>query len=323
MRGLPLAVAMILAACSAGTLAVVDPTVAWAKPKKAGKTEPEPEPEKKPEPAPKVERPKLEIATCPPEDLALLDGAALVKFLEARCRTLRVPEGAAPTEVGDDEMVVAICSSRAAGAAGAREALEPKSCGLEAAVQIDGGKHLKLGADGELALSLRTAKIVRDGELTSGASMTLVASAADQTLRSPLLFRRAVEGYGHGRVVWFPLPMLTTDLSSGGGGYRLGLTPIAVAVGAKWHPATGSRGYVGASLFGAWNLLIPNDAQTLTNGTAVRVNYKAVGGGLLLDASGFFGIGAGIGHTFTSDARTDFRMWLYIGPRLLFGLNEL
>jgi hypothetical protein len=263
---------------------------------------------------------RLEIATCAPEDLAPLDGATLAKLVETRCRTLRIPEGAAPTEIGDDEMLVALCTRREASA---REAIDPKACGLEASVQLDGGKTFKLGADGELALSLRTAKVVRDGALASGAAMTLVASAGEQSLRAPLTFRRSVEGYAQGRVAWLPMPMLTTDFSREAGGYRLGITPVAVGLGLKWFPATGSSGYVGLSAFGAWNLLIPNDTQTLTNGTSVRVNYKAVGAGLLLDASGYFGVGAGFGRTFTTDTRTDFRMWFYIGPRLLSAFHEL
>jgi len=296
-----------------------------AKPKKPAKPEPKPEPEPKAEPAPekKAEKPKLEIATCPPEDLAVLDAAAVVKFVEGRCRTLRVPEGAAPTEIGDDEMFVAVCTRREGGT---REAIEPKSCELEASVTIllpDGAKTMKLGADGDLALALRTAKVARDASPSNGTSLTLVATAGDQSLHSPLIFRRASEAYGHGRVIWFPLPMLTTDFSSAANGYRLGITPIAVALGWKWFPSATSRGYVGASVFGAWNLLVPNDTQTLSNGTGVRINYKAVGGGLLLDGAGFFGVGVGVGHTFTTDARTDFRMWFYFGPRLLFGLNEL
>lgn len=310
---------IVLAAIFVSSPAAI-PDAHAAKPKKPAKPEPEPEPKPEPKPEKKPEKPKLEIATCPPEDLAVLDAPGVVKLVEGRCRTLRVPEGAAPTQIGDDEMLVAICVRREGGS---REALEPKSCGLEASVLIEGGKVMKLGADGDLALSLRTAKIARDASPSNGTLVTLTATAEDQTLHSPLVFRRSSEGYGHGRVVWFPLPMLTTDFSAASNGYRLGITPIAVAAGWRWFPSGSSQGYFGASLFAAWNLLVPNDTQTLSNGTGVRINYKAIGSGLLLDASGFVGIGAGLGHTFTTDSRTDFRMWFYIGPRLLFGLNEL
>lgn len=311
------------AACLLAWLGATHPFVPEAhaaKPKKPSKPEPEPEKPSKPEPEKKVEKAKLEIASCPPADLAVLEPSAIVKFVEGRCRTLRVPDGAAPTDMSDDEMLVAICTRREGGE---RVATSPKSCGLEASVQVDGGKTLRLGADGDSALSLRTAKVVRDASLANGASLTLSATAEDQTLHSPLVFRKGSEGYGNGRVIWFPMPMLTTDFTAKSSGYRLGITPIALGLGWKWFPSAGSRGYFGASLFGAWNLLVPNDTQTLSNGTTVRINYKAIGGGLLLDASGWIGVGAGVGHTFTSDARTDFRMWFYIGPRLLFGLNEI
>lgn len=323
---------LFAAAVIVAPVLAVGPTPALAaKPKKPPATKPkveaEPAPDLAPDaPKPKTEKARLEIAACPPEDLAQLEAAALVTFLEKRCRNLKVPETSAPTEIADDEMLVALCTRK--GDSG-REAIEPKECGLEASVHVDSGKTLKLGADGDLALALRTAKLGRDAALSNGTTMTLVVAGAekaiveDKPVRSPLVWRRPFEAYGNGRVVWFPLPMFTTDLSSSPGGYRIGVTPVAVALGWKWFPSGSSRGYVGASAFAAWNLLVPNDTQTLSNGTTVRINYQALGAGLLLDASGWFAIGAGVGRTFTTDSRTDFRMWLYFGPRLLSGLNEL
>jgi hypothetical protein len=152
----------------------------------------------------------------------------------------------------------------------------------------------------------------------NGAALTLVVDAQGQpSVRAPLAWRRASEGYAAGRWLWFPLPMLTSDLSSSPQGYRLGVSPIAAAAGLKVFPSTTSRGYFGLSAFVAWNLLVPNDTQTLSNGTQVRINVKAFGGGALFDASGWVALGLGLGHTFTTDARTDFRVWLYFGPRLL------
>ncbi|MGZ3420700.1 MAG: hypothetical protein ACXWUG_30250 [Polyangiales bacterium] len=278
----------------------------------------EPEPPKK---EPPKAKPRVEIGACPPESLSEMEGTALVTFLRKRCRNLKVPEDAAPTEIGDDESLVAICVQP--GAQGEEtEAVEPKTCELKATVEIEGQAPHPLVPDGDLALVLRTARLTRS--LHHGSAFALVASSAGETeaktIRSPLVFKKAVEGYGP-IWVWMPMPMFTTDFSSSPQGYRFGITPLAVAVGGKLHPGS-SRAYFGLSAFLAWNLLVPNDTQTLSNGTGVRINYKAIGTGVLFDGSGWVGLGLGIGHTFTTDARTDFRSWFYLGPRLLFGLNE-
>lgn len=279
------------------------------------------EPSPPPKPPPPKPKARVEIGACPAESLSEIEADALVTFLRKRCRNLKVPEGSAPTEMGDDESLVALCVQP--GESGeAPEAVEPKSCEMTAVVELEGPSH-KLVPDGDLALVLRTARLSKS--LGHGAHFTLVAStsgenAETKTIRSPLIFKKPFEGYGP-IWVWMPLPMFTTDFSSSAQGYRFGITPLAVAVGGKIHPGS-SSGYFGISAFLAWNILVPNDTQTLSNGTTVRINYKAIGTGVLLDASGFVALGLGLGHTFTTDSRTDFRTWFYLGPRLLFGLNE-
>jgi hypothetical protein len=302
------------------------PQLAEGARKKATKPKPappaptsEPAPPPKP-PAPKVKA-RLEIGACPAESLSEMEADVLVTFLRKRCRNLKVPEGSTPTEIGDDESLVALCVQP--GESGEEpEAVEPKSCELTAIVELDGPPH-KLVPDGDLALVLRTARLSKS--LAHGSSFTLVAStggenAETKAVRSPLIFKKPLEGYGP-IWLWMPLPMFTTDFSSSARGYRFGITPLAVAVGGKLHPGSSSA-YFGLSAFLAWNILVPNDTQTLSNGTTVRINYKAMGAGVLLDASGYVGLGLGLGHTFTTDSRTDFRTWFYLGPRLLFGLNE-
>ena len=314
----------------------------WA-PKKVTKPAPKPKPTPTPSvaptpsptpppPPPPPEKPaektpaKVEFAACPTESLQELEAAALETFVRKRCRNLRVPSGAAPTEIGNDEMLVAICVRD-------KEAIETQECGLKGHVQLASGENgpgsVTLVADGELAISLKTSKIEKLASPSNGTAMTLVvvtsaASGGDdgKTARSPLVWRRAQDPYGHGAYIWFPLPMLTTDFSASPSGYRLGVTPLAVAAGTRFYPSPTSHAYFGVSAFVAWNLLVPNDTQTLSNGTTVRINYKAFGLGVLLDAAGYVSIGVGLGHTFTSDARTDFRTWIYFGPRLLGALTD-
>ncbi len=289
------------------------------------------------EPPPPGVPPKLrvEYATCPAldgaGDLAEHDAESLVEHLRRRCRNLRVPEGAAPTEIGEDELIVALCVREGAdpGEELTIEAVAPKTCGLHATVApISAGKApISLVKNGELALSLRTSQLSKQLDLLNATELALVVgfddAGAPRTERSPLIFRRVVEGYGSGKLVWFPMPMFTTDFSSSREGYRLGISPLAIALGLRFHPSGSSRAYIGTSAFVSWNLLVPNDTQTLSNGTFVRVNYKALGTGLLFDASGWIGVGVGLGRTFTTDARTDLRTWLYLGPRLLKLFTDL
>ena len=272
-------------------------------------------------PAAKPDAPQklvVEMGACPREALSDLDGAGLVSMMRKRCRNLKVPEGSAPTDISDDDMIVVLCVKDVDGG---QEATEVKECGLKAHLTAEGAPTVAIQNDGESALVLRADKIDKSAHPKNGAPMTLVVTWSGKGLdgtgaRSPLAFRRPMEGYAGGRWIWIPAPMLTTDLTwASPTGYRFGITPLAVAAGPKW--AIGARGYFGASLFVAWNLLVPNDTTTLSNGTGVRLNPKAVGAGVLLDASGYLGVGVGVGHTFTSDARTDLRFWLYFGPRLL------
>lgn len=275
--------------------------------------------EEKKKPPPK--KPRVELAVCAVEDLAELEPKALLKLLK-KCRSLKGKESA--TELADDQMLVAVCVHK--GEDG-EEPVEAKECGLHATVTVEGAAALSLGADGDFALALRASKIIKETKPGNGTTAELVATqdpgeGEPKTTKASLVFHSGGEAYGHGRVIWFPLPMFTTDFSSSTKGYRLGITPIAIAAGYKWFPSSASSGYFGASAFVAWNLLIPNDTQTLSNGTFVRVNYKAFGAGVLLDAAGYFAVGLGVGKTFTTDSRTDFRTWFYFGPKLLFGLNE-
>lgn len=342
-RALPL-LTITLALVGAGAAQGVLSAAHAAKPKKpAAKPKPPADVKAEPEPTAPVEAPasksvapklRVEYATCPADSLGeelLREGESLVEHVRGRCRNLRVPEGAAPTEIGEDEVLVALCVREGAdpGEEVTIEAVSPKTCGLSANVApVSAGKApIALAKEGELALSLRTARLPKAFELLNATELAMVVGfdegATRRTERSPLIFRRVVEGYGSGKLLWFPMPMLTTDFSSSPEGYRLGISPIAIGLGLRFHPSGGSRAYIGTSAFVSWNLLVPNDTQTLSNGTFVRVNYKAVGTGILLDASGFVGVGLGLGRTFTTDARTDFRMWFYLGPRLLKVFSDL
>lgn len=312
----PLLVAASLPlAVLAATLAAT-PTAVAAPAKKPAPT-PTPAPPPPPPPPPPAPKLTVEFGACPREPLSELDGAGLAAMMRKRCRNLKVPEGSAPTDIADDDMIVVLCTKEVAGG---HEAIEVKQCGLKAQVAGE-GVVVPVGPDGEFALALRADRIDRTAHPIHGAPLTLHVTWSGKGLegseaRAPLAFRRGFEGYGGGRWVWIPAPMLTTDLTwASPRGYRLGLTPLAVAAGGKF--AVGARGYVGTSVFVAWNLLVPNDVTTLSNGTGVRLNYRAFGGGLLLDAAGWVSVGVGVGHTFTSDARTDLRFWLYLGPKLL------
>jgi hypothetical protein len=261
----------------------------------------------------------VELAACPADSvLDALEPKALVTLVRKKCRTLKVPATATPTEISRDDLLVAICVRSG-------EPIAPKDCNLAASLLVasgDGVSALQFVEDGDLALSLTTSRIDKAASPDNGTRFTLMGGIeGGKQYRAPLVWSAPFRGYGHGIWLWFPLPMLTTDLSSSPQGYRLGITPIAVAVGGKIAPSGLSTAYIGMSAFAAWNLLVPNDTQTLSNGTQVRINYKAVGGGLLLDGSGFVSLGLGVGHTFTTDARTDFRLWLYFGPRLLGALG--
>lgn len=276
--------------------------------------------EKKPPPPPK-KPPRVELAVCAVEDLAELEGAALLKLLK-KCKSLHGKDTA--TEIGRDEMLVAVCVHKTADG---DEAVESKTCGLKSTVTAEGASSLSLGADGDLALAVRMTRVEKEASPSNGTKLEWLATQTPEegeprTVHHQLVFRSSSEGYGHGRVIWFPLPMLTTDFSSSAKGYRLGITPVALAAGWKWYPSHSSQGYFGVSAFVAWNLLLPNDTTTLSNGTFVRVNYKAFGAGALFDAAGYFAVGVGVGKTFTTDNRTDFRTWIYFGPKLLGGLNE-
>jgi len=275
-------------------------------------------------PAPPEKKPaaKVEFGACPSEALNELDSEALVTFLHKRCRNLRVPENAAPTDLGNDETLVAICTRE-------KEAIETKECHLKAHVEPageEGAASVALSSDGDLAIALKTSKLEKSAKPANGALMTLVVSASGddaetKTAKSPLVWRKSQDPYGKGNYIWFPMPMFTTDFSAGPNGYRFGLSPIALAFGTRIYPSK-SRSYFGISAFAAWNVLIPNDTQTLSNGTTVRINYKAAGFGVLLDASGYVSLGVGVGKTFTTDSRTDFRTWIYFGPRLLGFLTD-
>lgn len=269
-----------------------------------------------------------EYAACPASiALDALDPETLVTQVRQRCRNLRVPANATPTEITPDDVLVAICVREVT-------AIAPAQCGMKVAAVVptsDGAStSVPLTPQGALSVALRASKVEALSELESGAPFSLAittqtasTSGLDlRTARSPLVFHRDFVAYGKGRWFWLPTPMLTSDLTSKAGGYRLGITPIAAAVGTRWYPTT-TRDYLGASLFVGWNLLVPNDTQSLTNGTSVRINYKAMGGGVLFDLAGFVGVGVGVGHTFTMDDRTDFRTWLYVGPRTLKFLGDL
>lgn len=269
-----------------------------------------------------------EYAACPASlALTALEPNALVAALRQRCRNLRVSPSAAATEIAPDDVFVAICVRD-------KTAIDARQCGmkLQAVVVAEGGAStsVPLVAEGELLLSLRASKVEAVTTLESGTPFSLAittqtsspAGLEIRNFRAPLVFHRDFRAYGAGRWLWLPMPMLTSDLSASKGGYRLGITPIAVAAGTRWFPGA-SRTYIGASVFVGWNLLVPNDTQSLTNGTQVRVNYKAFGGGVLFDLAGWLGVGVGVGHTFTADARTDLRTWLYVGPRTLKFLGDL
>jgi hypothetical protein len=277
----------------------------------------------------KKSKPNVELAMCAVADLAELEPAKLLKLLRKCKKVPVVKDGKDPTPLALDEeqMLVAVCTQKA-GDDDKDEAIESGACGLKATVKVEGGtKTLSFGADGDYAMALRNSKLVRDTKPTNGARIDITATATPdegepRTVNAVLIHHSTIESYSHGKLLWLPLPMLTTDFSSSREGYRLGITPLAIAAGWKWFPSPASTGYLGVSPFLAWNLLIPNDTQTLSNGTFVRINYKAFGAGVLLDASGWFAVGAGLGKTFTSDNRTDFRMWFYFGPKLLGALNE-
>lgn len=328
---------LILLASAAAVAAAFSAVPAHgAKPKKAPPPPPKPAPtvpttiidETKAEPAKpkKKSKPNIELAMCAVADLAELEPDKLLKLVR-KCRKL-AKEGKDPTPLDEEQMLVAVCTQKTGDEDSKDEAVEATTCGLKVTVKVEGQtKALSFGADGDYALALRNSKLVRDTKPANGAHIEVTATATpddgeSRTVTAALIHHTTFEAYSHGKLLWFPMPMLTTDFSSSREGYRLGITPIAVAVGWKWFPSPASTGYLGVSPFLAWNLLIPNDTQTLSNGTFVRVNYKAFGAGVLLDASGWFGVGAGLGKTFTSDNRTDFRMWFYFGPKLLGGLSE-
>ena len=261
----------------------------------------------------------VELAACPAATvLDALEPKALVTLVRKKCRTLKVSSSATPTEISTDDLLVAICVRSG-------DALTPKECNLAASLLVgtgDGVAALQFVDDGEHALSLTTRRIDRAASPDNGTRFTLMGGIeGGKQYRSPLVWSAPTRGYGHGLWFWFPLPMLTTDLSSSPQGYRFGITPLAVAVGAKLAPSGLSTAYVGTSAFVAWNVLVPNDTQTLSNGTQVRINFKALGAGVLVDGAGYVSLGVGVGHTFTTDARTDLRLWLYFGPRLLGALG--
>jgi hypothetical protein len=276
---------------------------------------------------PDVEGVHPEYAACPSTIvLTDLDPEGLVTAVRQRCLNLRVPPNAAPTEITSDDALVAICVRE-------RRAIEARQCGMKLQAVVvgdDGPTSIPLTPEGDLVLALRAEKLDAQRGLESGTPFSLTITTQTATpsgldvrnARSPLVFHRPMQPYGRGRWLWLPMPMLTTDFSSSPEGYRLGITPIAIGVGTRFYPWA-SRTYVGTSLFGAWNLLVPNDTQTLTNGTTVRVNYKALGAGVLFDLSGWIGVGVGVGHTFTTDHRTDFRTWFYVGPRILKLFGDL
>lgn len=253
----------------------------------------------------------VELAACPSSAKTKdLDGRELKRWLEKSCRSL-----AGGGDLSTDDLLVVACVRGG-------EAKPLASCGLKATLEVptsDGApKVLQLVAEGESALTLKTERVEKAASPPNGTPLTAVVEAEGQPpTRTLLAWHRGNEGYARGRWLWFPSPMLTTDLSSSPQGYRLGITPLAVAGGAKIFLSSSSRSYLGVSGFLAWNLLVPNDTQTLSNGTQVRINFKGFGGGALFDASGWIALGVGVGHTFTSDARTDLRFWIYFGPRLL------
>jgi len=293
---------------------VLGPSPLAAPAKKPPPPAPTPPPPPPPPPPPKL---SVEFGACPREPLSEIDGTGLVAMMRKRCRNLKVPDGSAATDIADDDLIVVLCVKQIEGG---HEAIEVKQCGLKAHVAGD-GSLVPIGSDGELALALRADRLEKTAHPANGAVLTLVVSWSGKGLetgeaRAPLSFRRSFEGYASGRWVWIPAPMITTDLTwASPRGYRFGITPLAVAAGGKFN--IGARAYFGTSVFVAWNLLVPNDVTTLSNGTGVRLNYRAFGAGLLLDAAGYLGLGVGVGHTFTTDARTDLRFWLYFGPRLL------
>ncbi len=284
--------------------------------------------ETKTEPAKPKKKAKsnIELAMCAVEDLAELEPEKLLKLLR-KCRKL-TRDGKETTPLDEEKMLVALCTQKTGDEDSKDEPIEATTCGLKVTVKVEGAtKSLSFGADGDYALALRNTKLVRDAKPENGARIEVTATATPEDLESKtvtavLIHHTSAEVYSHGKLLWLPLPMLTTDFSSSREGYRLGITPLAIAGGWKWFPSAASTGYLGVSPFLAWNLLIPNDTQTLSNGTFVRINYKAFGAGLLFDASGWFAVGAGVGKTFTSDNRTDFRMWFYFGPKLLGALGD-
>ncbi|MFI5300331.1 MAG: hypothetical protein ACHREM_19765 [Polyangiales bacterium] len=273
---------------------------------------------------PTVGAPRVEFAACS-KHVALTDieGGPLFEGVRHGCRNLKVPEGATATSVEGSDLLVLLCVRE-------REAIDPAACGARAVVEMSTDGALtatSFAPRGDLALVLDLGALEsRAGsDLENGSPLRLVVTTSSSSeagietraLHTALVWRHPWRGYGHGRGLWLPMPMLTSDLSSSAAGYRLGITPIAIGLGTRWFPSPSSRGYVGVSAFAGWNLLVPNDTQTLSNGTFVRINYEAVGGGVLFDASGWFGLGVGVGHTFTTDSRTDLRGWFWVGPRIL------
>ncbi len=279
------------------------------------------EPPSEPSTAPKKRAPThVELAICPREALTDLDGEGLVLHVRKRCRSLRGSGPAAPIVVDREDTVVAICVNE-------KEAIEPAQCTLGAAVSVEGANPavaVALALEGELALSLPIAVPADKGSLRNGAELTVTAQSTgwedelkvERLARGSLRFRRSVDAYGNGVSLWLPPPMFTSDFSLAANGYRFGITPISLASGFRVYPGAG-RFYLGFSAFVGWNLLIPNDVTTLSATTRVHVNYEAIDGGLLFDLGGYVDLGAGVGHTFTSDARTDFRAFVGVGPKLL------
>ncbi len=353
MRRTTVTCVVFLAAASLSTPADAAPKKKPPKPAATPDPPPSEKPDEKTEKAEKAEKPEktekpakseksgksgpiggVRAYVCPDgTSIDVLEPKTFLTFLSKKCHPIGRKKEA--TTIDGDERIVVVCvpgggSDGSDGDEKPTDVDEIASCGVKGTIargedDAEGNASARLSGDGDLALSIKAPRLAKALTPSNGVVLTLTLTKGDAQDRLTLVYRTSVEGYGHGLYVWLPLPMLTTDFTFSGqntSGYRLGVSPFALAVGAKFFPSPTSSAYVGLSAFGAWNLVVPNDTQTLSNGTQVRINYKAAGGGLLFDASGWVGIGVGVGHTFTSDARTDFRGWLYFGPRLLEALTD-
>ena len=111
----------------------------------------------------------VELAACPADSvLDSMEPKALATLVRKKCRTLKVPATAAPTEISGDDLLVAICVRSG-------EAIAPKDCDLAASLLVssdDGVTPLQFVDDGEYALSLTTRRIDKAASPDNGTRFT-------------------------------------------------------------------------------------------------------------------------------------------------------